>query len=101
MNSYISAQITRKLRDNGQSVNHKRIERIMREKNICAKTQWKYKTTTVPTDEVWIYLPGVMDLCRHKMVGVAINSLMTKQFVIDTRQDAIKFCVKFMCRYRC
>lgn len=120
--TYGSTRITRKLRDNGHSVNHKRVERIMRENDIRAKTQRKYKATTysdhdlpvaenllnrdftaehpgekmvsdityIPTDEGWLYLAGVMDLCGRKIVGIAMNSRMTKQLVMDALQDAIK-----------
>lgn len=45
--------------------------------------------TYVPTDEGWLYLAGVMDLCGRKMVGIAMDSRMTKQLVMDALQDAI------------
>ena len=45
--------------------------------------------TYIPTDEGWLYLAGVMDLCGRKMVGVAMGSRMTKQLVMDALQDAI------------
>jgi putative transposase len=119
--TYGSTRITRKLKDDGHPVNHKRVERIMRENDIHAKARRKYKATTysdhdlpvaknrlnrdfvashpgekmvsdityVPTDEGWLYLAGVMDLCGRKMVGVAMGSRMTKQLVMDALQDAI------------
>ena len=45
--------------------------------------------TYVPTDEGWLYLAGVMDLCGRKIVGVAMDSRMTKQLIIDALYDAI------------
>jgi len=45
--------------------------------------------TYIPTDEGWLYLAGVMDLCGRKMVGVAMDSRMTKNLVIAALQDAI------------
>lgn len=45
--------------------------------------------TYIPTDEGWLYLAGVMDLCGRKMVGVAMDSRMTKKLVIAALQDAI------------
>ncbi|WP_074573583.1 IS3 family transposase [Selenomonas ruminantium] len=45
--------------------------------------------TYIPTDEGWLYLAGVMDLCGRKMVGVAMDSRMTKKLVMDALQDAI------------
>lgn len=45
--------------------------------------------TYIPTDKGWLYLAGVMDLCGRKMVGVAMDSRMTKKLVIAALQDAI------------
>jgi putative transposase len=119
--TYGSTRITRELRDNGYLVNHKRVERIMRENSLRAKARRKFKATTysdhdlpvnenlldrdftadppgkkmvsdityIPTDEGWLYLSGVMDLCGRKMVGVAMGSRMTKQLVMDALQDAV------------
>ena len=36
--------------------------------------------TYIPTDEGWLYLAGVMDLCGRKMVGVAMDSLQPGTF---------------------
>lgn len=119
--TYGSTRITRELRDTGHPVNHKRVERIMRENDIRAKARRKYKATTysdhdlpvaenvlnrgfvaehpgekmvsdityIPTDEGWLYLAGVMDLCGRKIVGVAMDSRMTKQLVMNALQDAV------------
>lgn len=40
--TYGSTRITKKLKDAGHPVNHKRIERIMRENDIRAKARRKY-----------------------------------------------------------
>lgn len=45
--------------------------------------------TYIPTDEGWLYLAGVMDLCGRKMVWVAMDNRMTKKLVIAALQDAI------------
>nr|WP_269140345.1 DDE-type integrase/transposase/recombinase [Pectinatus haikarae] len=45
--------------------------------------------TYIPTDEGWLYLSGIMDLCGRKMIGVAMGSRMTKQLVMDALQNAI------------
>lgn len=45
--------------------------------------------TYIPTDEGWLYLACVMDLCGRKIVGVAMDSRMTKKLVIAALQDAI------------
>ena len=114
----MAAQISR---DMGKPVNHKRVERIMRENGLHTKYRRKYKATTysghklpvaknvlnrqfeaahpgekmvsdityIPTDEGWLYLAGVIDLCGRKVVGIAMGTRMTKQLVIDALQDAI------------
>ena len=35
--------------------------------------------TYIPTDEGWLYLAGVMDLCRDKIVGISMDERMTKE----------------------
>jgi putative transposase len=102
-------------------INHKRIERIMKENGIKSKTHRKYKATTnsrhglpvaknvldrdfkadkpgqkmvsdityIPTDEGWLYLAGIMDLCGDKMVGISMNGRMTKDLVIAALKDAV------------
>lgn len=102
-------------------INHKRVERIMKENGIRSKVTKKYKATTnsnhhlpvapnirnrefsaekpaqkmvsdityIPTEEGWLYLAGVMDLCGQKMIGVSMDSRMTKELVINALEDAI------------
>ena len=45
--------------------------------------------TYIPTDEGWLYLAGVMDLCGDKIVGLSMDGRMTKELVISTLKDAI------------
>ena len=45
--------------------------------------------TYIPTDEGWLYLAGVMDLCGDKMVGISMGGRMTKGLVISALKDAI------------
>lgn len=120
--TYGSKKISHEInRRSDRPVNHKRIERIMRENGIQSKTRRKYKATTnsrhslpvaenilnrdftadrpgekmvsdityIPTDEGWLYLAGVMDLCGDKIVGVSMGGRMTKELVIAALQDAI------------
>ena len=44
--------------------------------------------TYIPTDEGWLYLAAVMDLCGRKIVGTASGSRMTKELVCDAMRDA-------------
>lgn len=120
--TYGSTRITRSLRDEYHlTINHKHVERLMKENGIAAKAHRKYRVTTdsnhnlpvaenvlnrdftadhpaekmvsdityIPTDEGWLYLAGVMDLCGRKMIGVAMGSRMTKDLVINALRDAI------------
>lgn len=119
---YGSRKITHEInRKSEKPVNHKRIERIMRENGIQSKSHKKYKATTnsahnlpvaenilnrdftadrpgqklvsdityIPTDEGWLYLAGVMDLCGDKIVGISMDGRMTKELVISALKDAI------------
>ena len=45
--------------------------------------------TDIPTDEGWLYLAGVMDLCGGKIVGISMEWRMTKELVISALNDAI------------
>ena len=115
----ITHEINRRLEN---PVNHKRVERIMRENGIRSKSHKKYKATTnsrhslpvaenilnrdfaadrpgqkmvsdityIPTDEGWLYLAGVMDLCGDKIVGISMDGRMTKELVISALEDAIR-----------
>lgn len=120
--TYGGRKITHEInRGSEKPVNHKRIERIMRENGIRSKSHRKYKATTnsahnlpvaenilnrdftadrpgqkmvsdityIPTDEGWLYLAGVMDLCGDKIVGISMDGRMTKELVISALKDAI------------
>ncbi|MBR1442596.1 MAG: IS3 family transposase [Firmicutes bacterium] len=45
--------------------------------------------TYIPTDEGWLYLAAVMDLCGDKIVGEAMGARMTKKLVIDALNDTM------------
>ena len=119
---YGSRKMTQELKKRmDKPVNHKRVERIMKENGIRSKVTKKYKATTnsrhhlpvapnildrnftaekpaqkmvsdityIPTEEGWLYLAGVMDLCGQKIVGISMDSRMTKELVINALNDAI------------
>lgn len=114
-------KITRELsRKHSLRINHKTVEKILKEQGIVSKTRKKYKATTnskhnlpvtenvlnreftalrpcqkmvsdityIRTDEGWLYLACVMDLYGRKIVGMAMDSSMTKELVIDALKDA-------------
>jgi Transposase and inactivated derivatives len=45
--------------------------------------------TYIWTDEGWLYLAAVMDLCGEKIVGVAMDGRMTKELVMEALTDAV------------
>jgi transposase InsO family protein len=51
--------------------------------------KWVSDITYIWTEEGWLYLAVVMDLCSRKVVGWALCERMTKQLVIDALQMAI------------
>lgn len=119
---YGSRKMTQELNNRlNKPVNHKRVERIMRENGIHSKVTKKYKATTnshhnlpvapnildrnftaekpaqkmvsdityIPTEEGWLYLAGVMDLCGQRIIGVSMDSRMTRELVLNALEDAI------------
>ena len=118
---YGSTKITNILnKGNEDKVNHKRVERIMKENGIKSKVARKFKATTnsnhsLPfaenilnrefpvdkpnqkmvsditylwTDEGWLYIAGIMDLCGQKIVGLSMSERMTKDLVINALNSA-------------
>ena len=46
--------------------------------------------TYIPTDEGWLYLAGVMDLCGNKIIGISMDGRMTKELVTAALKDAVR-----------
>ncbi|KPU46217.1 integrase core domain protein [Oxobacter pfennigii] len=40
------------------------------------------------TDEGWLYVAAIMDLCGQKIIGLSMNERMTKDLVINALNDA-------------
>ncbi len=92
--TYGSTRIVREVRKRGIKANHKRIERIMKEHGIRGKACRKYKATTYSDHDMPVAanILGRNFAAEHlgpKMVGVAMDSRMTKKLVMDALQDAI------------
>lgn len=51
--------------------------------------KWVSDITYVATDEGWLYLAGVMDLCGRAIVGFAMAEHMRKSLVIEALNQAI------------
>lgn len=45
--------------------------------------------TYIPTNEGWLYVAVAMDLCGRKIVGMSMDSTMTKQLIIEALKDAV------------
>ena len=52
-------------------------------------TVWLSDISYIPTDEGWLYLVGVVDLCCKDVVGLAMNSTMTTELAIQALNQAI------------
>ena len=51
--------------------------------------KWAVDITYVPTDQGWLYLAGVMDLCSRKIVGWSMADHMRVELVSDALKMAI------------
>ncbi len=50
--------------------------------------KWVSDITYIPTDEGWLYLAGILDLCGREIAGWAMGERMTKDLVIDCLKQA-------------
>ena len=50
---------------------------------------WVVDITYIPTDEGWLYLAGVMDLCTRRIVGWSMADHMRTDLVADALQMAV------------
>lgn len=53
-------------------------------------TAWVSDITYIATDEGWLYLAGIMDLCGKEIVGWSMGDRMTKELVIRCFENARK-----------
>jgi transposase InsO family protein len=51
---------------------------------------WTADITYIPTDEGWLYLASIMDLCTRKIVGFHMDERMTKELVIQALDQAYR-----------
>jgi transposase InsO family protein len=49
---------------------------------------WSSDITYIPTDEGWLYLAGVMDLCSRTAVGWSMSDTLEKRLVLDALKMA-------------
>ena len=50
---------------------------------------WASDITYISTDEGWLYLAAVMDLCSKKIVGYSMQKYLTRDLVIEAMKMAI------------
>lgn len=51
---------------------------------------WASDITYIPTDEGWLYLAGVLDLCSRTAVGWSMSYSLERQLVIDALEMAYR-----------
>lgn len=51
---------------------------------------WVTDITYIPTNEGWLYLSAIIDLCHKKIVGWAMDSTMTQELVKSSLKQAIQ-----------
>lgn len=51
---------------------------------------WLSDITYIPTDEGWLYLAGVLDLCSKTAVGWSMSESLERQLVIDALEMAYR-----------
>lgn len=50
---------------------------------------WASDITYINTDEGWLYLAAVMDLCSKRIVGYSMQKYLTRKLVIDAMKMAV------------
>jgi transposase InsO family protein len=119
---YGSPRVHQVLKSQGESVCENTVAKLMKERQIRAKTKkkfvprttdsshdqplaknllnrefaallpnekWAVDITYIPTDEGWLYLAGVMDLCSRKIVGWSMREHMQTELVSEALTMAI------------
>jgi putative transposase len=119
---YGSPRIYRALLAQGESVCENTVAKVMKQRQIRAKTKkkfvprttnsthdqpvaknilnrqfkallpnekWVVDITCIPTDEGWLYLAGVLDLCSRKIVGWSMREHMQTELVAEAMAMAI------------
>ena len=119
---YGSPRVFRALKAGGESVCENTVAKVMRERQIRAKSKkkflprttdsrheqplapnvlgrqfeaqlpdrkWAVDITYVPTEEGWLYLAGVIDLCSRKVVGWAMADHLRTELVSDALSMAL------------
>ena len=56
---------------------------------LMPNQKWVVDLTYIPTDEGWLYLAGVMDLCSRKIVGWSMHEHMQTELVTEALTMAI------------
>ena len=73
--------------DHCQPVAQNRLDRDF--KADLPNQKWAVDITYIPTDEGWLYLAGVLDLCSRKIVGWSMAAHMKTELVSDALTMAI------------
>lgn len=52
--------------------------------------KWCGDSTYISTDEGWLYVSGIMDLCDKTCVGMEFSSRHTQELMVETLKSAVK-----------
>lgn len=68
-------------------------ENVLNQQFVAKKPNevWMADITFIPTDEGWLYLASVEDLCTRKIVGFHMDERMTKELVLKALDQAYRF----------
>ena len=121
LGSYGRPRMTEELKEIGLNVGHRRVGRLMRQNGIAVVRTRKHKVTTdsnhkfnialldrdfaadepnqvwagdisyVWTREGWLYLPVILDLHSHRVIGWAVSNRMKRDLAIRAMNMAIAF----------
>lgn len=88
----LRSKVSRKYRATTNSKHNLPVAQNLLNRDFSAASpneKWVSDITYVPTDEGWLYLAGIMDLCSREIVGWAMDSHMKTGLCIGALNQAI------------
>ncbi|XEQ91724.1 IS3 family transposase ISDha6 [Sporomusa carbonis] len=89
----IHVKVAKKFKATTNSKHHLPVaENILNREFVASKPNQKMVSdiTYLWTDEGWLYIAAVMDLCGQKIVGLSMSDRMTKELVINALDSVCK-----------
>lgn len=88
----LSVRYRRKFRQTTDSKHSYDVHPNLLERNFRADAPdraWVADITYIPTDEGWLYLGAVLDLCGHKVVGWSMSESLGAEIALDALKMAL------------